>query len=115
MTRAKPLSGAYARPSLAFTSTRAGIGALEESTTIPRTWPVGVAARLDVTDTWRHELTGPPPIGAISSVIGPVRFETNANDAPSGEGAGENSPIGSFVTTNGLPPVAGTIATSFDP
>ena len=38
-----------------------------------------------------------------------------ANDPPSGDGAGENSPIGSFVMTTGLLPSDATIATSFDP
>ncbi len=54
-------------------------------------------------------------MGATSSVIGPRRFETNANDFPAGATAGANSPIGSFVITNGLPPEAGTTATSFEP
>ena len=39
----------------------------------------------------------------------------NASHRPSGETAGENSPIGSFVITIALPPAAFTIATSFDP
>jgi hypothetical protein len=98
-----------------LTSTRAGIGAPAASTIVPCTRPVGDVARRDPIFTSRHELTGPPPIGATSSVIGPVRFETNANDLPSGATAGENSPIGSLVMTNGLPPAAGTIAMSFDP
>jgi hypothetical protein len=54
-------------------------------------------------------------MGATYSVIGPVRFDTNASQRPSGETAGENSPAASFVTTTGLPPPADTIAMSFDP
>src|SRR5207248_9164300 len=75
----------------------------------------GLRGRRVPTPISRHELIGPPPAGATYIVIGPVRFETNANADPSGRGAGENSPIGSLVRTTGLPPAAGTIATSFDP
>ena len=95
--------------------TRAGTVLPAPSNTWPRSRPVGVGVRRTDTSTSLHDDTGPPPIAATYIAIGPKRFEMNANDRPSGETAGENSPIGSAVSTTELPPPDGTIATSFEP
>src|SRR5690348_8126817 len=94
---------------------RAGVGRPSGPTTVIRARPVGVAGCRAPRFTFVQAEGGPPPIGAVNSVVGPVALETNAKRDPSGLIDGENSPPAAAVSTVAFPPRADTIAISFVP